>query len=305
MSGSSYNVSVVIPALNAEPYLPELLVALHAQLPEAPHEIIVVDSGSSDRTIEIASADASVRIVTIEDFTHGRSRNLGAAEAKGDIVVFMTQDAMPRDASWLQELLSPFASPDVVAVSSRQVPKGAATPMERFFLKKRFPEKGNIRNLETLNGVISYEGILFSDVSCAVRRSILLEYPFDETLIMSEDQQLARDLISAGHTMVYAASSVVVHSHRYSLWQTFKRYFDSICALQQVFPDYNGKSSLKLGLSYIREELVFLARETPVWLFYYPFYLFAKSAATVMAHNVKHLPHALLKRISMHSYHWK
>ena len=305
MTQSRNSVSIVIPVLNAEPYLERLLNVLKNQRPAPPQEIILVDSGSTDQTRQIATAHPEVRIIEIEHFTHGGSRNRGAAEASGDIVVFLTQDALPRDPLWLQALTIPLEDPTVATVCSRQIPYPDATPMERFFLQKRFPEIGEVRNLETLNGDISYERILFSDVSCAIRRSVLLENPFDETLIMSEDQQLARNLIREGFTMVYAPESVVVHSHRYTLIQTLKRYFDSVCALDEMFPDQRLKGSARIGIQYVREEIIYLIRHAPLWLLYYPAYIGVKTAATVLAHNRDRLPKAMLRRVSMHAYHWK
>ncbi len=305
MTQSRNSVSIVIPVLNAEPYLERLLNALKNQRPAPPQEIILVDSGSTDQTRQIATAHPEVRMIEIEHFTHGGSRNMGAVKATGDIVIFLTQDALPRDPLWLQALTIPLEDPTVATACSRQIPYPDATPMERFFLQKRFPEIGEVRNLETLNGDISYERILFSDVSCAIRRSVLLENPFDETLIMSEDQLLARDLIHAGFTMVYAPESVVVHSHRYTLYQTFKRYFDSVCALDEIFPEQQLSDSAKMGAQYVAEEIRHLFRHAPLWLLYYPAYTAVKVAATVLAHNRNHLPKAMLRQVSMHAYHWK
>jgi rhamnosyltransferase len=296
--------SIVIPTLNAAPYLPALIPALQQQSLK-PVETILVDSGSTDGTKDIAAGFEGVRLVDLDRFTHGRSRNRGVKEASGDIVVLMTQDSVPRNNAWLANLVTALNEPNVVAACSRQIPNDDATPMERFFLQKRFPEAGEIRSLETLGDDVAYEKIVFSDVSCAVKRDTLMNHPYDETLIMSEDQQLARDLILAGYAMAYVPESIVVHSHRYSLWQTFKRYFDSIYALATIFPEQNTAASAKMGMAYVREELAYLTKTAPLWLLYYPFYTATKAAATLLAHHADGLPRWLLKRISMHAYHWK
>ena len=105
--------------------------------------------------------------------------------------------------------------------------------------------------------------------------------------------------------MVYAPESVVVHSHRYTLIQTLKRYFDSVCALDEIFPDQRLKGSARIGIQYVREEIIYLIRHAPLWLLYYPAYIGVKTAATVLAHNRDRLPKAMLRRVSMHAYHWK
>ena len=297
-------VSVVIPILNAEPYLPQLFEKIFAQELASVTEILLVDSGSTDASVSLAEKQDRTRVIEIKEFTHGGARNLGARYATGDIVVFMTQDALPKNSEWLACLLQPFKDEKVAAVCSRQIPRSGATPMEQFFLAKRFGNMAETRNLSTLEKV-GYEDVLFSDVSCAVRREVLLRYPFDETLIMSEDQQLSRDLIKAGYSVVYQPDSVVVHSHSYTLWQTFKRYFDSVCALRVIFKDQDMRSSAAMGRRYVIEELKFIAKKYPLWLPYYFAYTTVKVMATILAHHTHYLPRWVLCRISMHSYHWK
>ena len=172
----SLSVSVVIPVLNAAPYLPTLIPALQEQS-VAPTEIILVDSGSTDETRDIAAGFTAVRVVNLDRFTHGRSRNRGVQEATGEVIVLVTQDAVPQDNTWLATLVAPLGNDGVVAACSRQIPNDDASPMERFFLQKRFPQKGEVRNLETLEGDASYERVLFSDVSCAALREVMLNIP--------------------------------------------------------------------------------------------------------------------------------
>ena len=102
----SDSVSVVIPTLNAEPEIEDLLALLEAQT-FAPREIIVIDSSSDDHTVEIAKAHPLVRVIEIQrkDFDHGGTRNLGFNESVGDFVLFMTQDAVPVDEFLLEKLL--------------------------------------------------------------------------------------------------------------------------------------------------------------------------------------------------------
>jgi rhamnosyltransferase len=122
---------------------------------------------------------------------------------------------------------------------------------------------------------------------------------------MSEDQQLSRDLINAGYTVIYEPASVVIHSHHYNLRQTFKRYFDSICALRAIFQDQNMRESAAMGRRYVVEELKYITRHYPLWLPYYFIYTAVKVAATIAAHHHEHLPPWILRHISMHAYHWK
>jgi len=301
----SPRVSVVIPVLNAAAYLPSLLNTLFAQKPAPPRDVVLVDSLSTDDTREIGRSFNNVRIVPIARFSHGAARNLGAREAEGDIIVLLTQDALPRDEFWLAALLRPFSDPQVGAVYSRQIPRPDAPPTEHFFLNYHFPADTPARRVKTGDKPLGLEDVFFSNVSAAVRRSLLLRYPFDETLIMSEDQQFARDLIEAGYAVVYAPDSAVVHSHRYSLKTAFRRYFDSVYSLTVIFPRHGMATSAAMGGRYFKRELGYMLKHHPLYFPYYCLYTLAKTSGTVAGHFATRLPRPLLKKLSLHSYHWQ
>lgn len=302
--------SVVIPVLNAAGTLPALLEALAGQEPAPPDEIILVDSLSTDDTRRIALAQANVRVVPLSRFSHGRARNLGAREAAGAIIVLMTQDALPADRHWLAELLAPLADPpeagksQVAAVYSRQVPRPDAPPTEQFFLAYNFPPGKSVRRARPAGRALTLADVFFSNVSAAVRREVLLQHPFDETLIMSEDQQFARDLIAAGYTIVYQPSSVVVHSHRYSLSTAFRRYFDSVYSLAIIFPAHDLKVSAAMGRRYLRQETAYMARHHPLYFPYYCLYTLAKMAGVLCSHFADRMPLGLARACSLHRYYW-
>lgn len=298
------SVSVVIPTLNAAPFLPRLLESIFSQAPAAPQEVVLVDSLSTDATASIAAADPRVRLVPIPDFTHGRARNLGAREARGEIVVLMTQDAVPADRAWLAALLAPFEDPQVVAAYSRQVPHADANPMERFFLLKRFPPGPPVRRAAPPGTPLAFEDVFFSNVSAAIRRDALLAHPFDEELIMSEDQQFSRDVIAAGHAVVYQPDSVVRHSHNYSLATCFRRYFDSVYSLTLIFPRHRLGRTASMGAGYLAQEVGYMARRHARWLPYYGLYSLAKIGGSLAAHVTDWLPTRLVRAISLHRYHW-
>ena len=298
-------VSVVIPVLNPAAYLPSLLQALSEQKPEPPSEVVLVDSGSTDNTREIAAAHPLVRVVAVEKFSHGRARNIGVQAATGDVIVLMTQDARPRGPDWLARLVDPLGKDRIVATCSRQIPRPSASPMETFYLQKNFPDGAPVRREKRQESDLELSDIFFSNVSSAILRETLLEFPFDEDLIMGEDQQFTKDILNAGYATLYVPASVVIHSHSFTLRETFKRYFDSIYAITTLFPNHHLKGSANIGIAYVLEELRYLARHAPLWLFYYPFYVLAKTTATLLAHHANQLPISVLRRISMHSYHWQ
>lgn len=296
-------ISIVIPVLNAEAFLPALIEAIASQSLE-PAEIILVDSGSSDGTRSLAAGYEEVRLVSIADFTHGKARNLGVRMAIGRILVFMSQDALPFDRYWLEELVDPLYNSGAGASYSRQVPKESASPMERLFLHTRFPKEARLLRNRRGNGELSFEEVFFSNVSSAVRKHLLEECPFDEDLIMSEDQKLSKDLLEKGHIVAYASRSIVVHSHEYTLSEVFKRYFDSAYSLDQIFASHTLKTSAAIGLSYLWGEFDYILHRHPSWIPYYMLYTVAKTLGTVAGHWAPFMPRPMLRRLSLHSYHW-
>ncbi len=298
-------ISVAIPVLNAEKYLPTLLPAILNQKPVPPDEVILVDSNSTDRTRDIATTFDKVRVIPIARFSHGGSRNLGAAEATGDVVVFLSQDATPRGDDWLEKLLIPFEDPQVAATYSRQVPYPDANPMERYFLETHFPPGLAVRRAKEGHKPLSLHDVFLSNVSAAYRRQALLDHPFDEELIMSEDQQISRDLLNAGYAVVYQPASVVTHSHNYTLNVVFRRYFDSVYSLTLVFPKHDMGTSASMGFSYLGREFMHMLTKHPLWIPYYACYTVAKTLGTLAGHFAEAMPRSWARRCSLHRYHWR
>jgi rhamnosyltransferase len=245
-----------------------------------------------------------MRPIPAGKFSHGGARNLGAREAKGEVVVLMTQDALPRDTDWLNSLVAPLEDDQVAAVYSRQVPYDSASPMERYFLETHFPPGLAERRVKEHRKPLTLQQVFFSNVSAALRRDLLLEYPFDETLIMSEDQQWSRDVMNAGYAVVYQPASVVTHSHNYTLPVVFRRYFDSVYSLTVVFPRHDMGTSASMGFSYLGREFIYMLTRHPWWLPYYFFYTCAKAGGTLAGHFAEKMPASWARRMSLHRYHW-
>ena len=295
-------VSVVIPTLNAGKNFGQLLDGVASQDFDKPLEIIVVDSGSTDGTVEIARNSRLVRLIEITNFTHGRARNIGAAGAKGSFLVFMTQDCLPADKHWLVNLLKPFSDGKVAAAFSRQTPFSDANPMEQYFLANNFSDQRVVRQLNGKKEPGIFD-VFFSNVSSAIRRDVWEEFPFDEKIIMSEDQSFARQALLAGYKTVYEPESVVIHSHNYSLTKVFQRYFDSLYSLYEIFGS-SLDEIIRTGMRYTISEQEYIWRNHKSWVPYYVLYYATKVGGSLFGKYAHALPRWLCRKMSMHKYYW-
>ena len=204
------------------------LEAIARQQVEEDVEVVVVDSGSSDGSVERARRlGARVHEILPQEFSHGGARNLGAELAAGDVVVFTSQDAYAADENWLAALVAPLRERgDVAGVYGRQLPHASAIPSERYFLDFLYGPKPRTQRL-TGPDRLSFEATLFSNVNSAVPRAVLERYPLAADVIMSEDQEWSRRVLEAGLVIVYEPRAAVRHSHAYTIAGAFRRFFDS------------------------------------------------------------------------------
>ncbi len=253
----AYRVSVVIRAFNEERDLPVLLEALQGQtLRDA--EILVVDSGSYDRTPELAEA-AGARLIRIEsdDFTFGYALNVGIKAARGDVVVIVSAHAEPTGPDWLDHLVGPFADPDVAMVYGRQLGDGRSKYAERQDFRARFGEVSH--ELET-------DRVFANNANSAIRRSLWKEYLFDEGLTGLEGLAWARHWAGQGKKIHYQADAAVFHIHRESWRQVLHRYYREALAAGGM--DHLGAGAkaaviLRESGALVRDVVLFPVRRLP------------------------------------------
>ena len=216
-------ISVIIPALNAEKDLPGLLKALSEQTIQA-DEIIVTDSESSDRTWQIAEAGgARITPVLRKEYDHGGTRDMALRTSEGDIVVFLTQDAVPADSGFLEKLIRPLSEEGVAVVTGRQLPKADATPMEKLVREFNYPAESHIRSEADVEQM-GIKAFFCSDVCAAYNREIYLELGgFEHPLKTNEDMFFAAKTLRNGFRVAYAADAQVFHSHNLTLKEQFQR----------------------------------------------------------------------------------
>lgn len=244
MSDVSTLATVVIPTYNGEKYLKRILEALRLQDIGHPFEVLVIDSGSTDATLDIVDGFAEVRLHKIpnNEFGHGRTRNLAARLANGTFVAYLTHDAIPSSPSWLRELLQPFGIDNrIVAVMGKQVPRPLCFPLMKYDISGVFAQFGPdfgttvFYKDDFVTNQAQRDAITFySDVNSAARRQFLLETIPYQDVPYAEDQMFGRDLIDAGYWKAYAPRAAVEHSNDVTLREFGMRIFDETVGLRRI-----------------------------------------------------------------------
>ena len=262
--------SVLIPVKNGGALLGDVLAAVQAQRTPWPFEVIVVDSGSTDGSVELVRA-RGVRCETIapEAFGHGRTRNQLAALSTGEFLVFITQDARPASPEWLAHLVEACdAEPDVAgAFGPHRAHPDARTITQRELAQHfaGFGAEQSVVRLDDRARFASDPGYrqwlhFFSNNNSCLRRSVWERLPFPE-VAFAEDQTWALAAIEAGYGKAYAPQAAVYHSHDFGIWETLQRNFDEARSFNRSF-DYRVQPSWVRALA----SGLHLARRDARWL---------------------------------------
>lgn len=222
-------VSVVIRTLNEERYLEELLSAIHSQiLVSVICEVVIIDSGSTDSTLEIAQ-NFSCRITHIgkQDFTFGRALNWGSDFARGDYLVYVSGHCIPASDSWLENLVEPLLKGISGYSYGRQLGRDTTRFSERRIFEKYFPELNDIPQ----------EGFFCNNANSAISRDVWETFKFDENVTGLEDMELAKRYVESGGSVAYVAQAPVFHIHDETWAQTKRRYERESVALRVIMPE--------------------------------------------------------------------
>jgi rhamnosyltransferase len=245
------DVSVAILTFNGEEYLEKLIQAVRRQKTNLKYEILVIDSGSSDQTLEIIKKYEDVRLHQIlnSEFGHGKTRNLAVSLAKGKFILFLTQDAVPAHEYWMESMVEPFKISDKVGcVIGKQIPHvhGPATIKREVSVVFRGLGPDDSVSLQRKNNVTEHFNLIntfLSDTNSAVRKDFRKEIPFRD-VNYAEDQAMGIDMLNAGYYKAYAPLGAVNHSHDYSVHEYFKRKFDEYVGLRNT-TDYRATAGFR------------------------------------------------------------
>lgn len=302
-------ISVVIPVKDGGDDLARCLDGICAQETADGVEIIVIDSGSSDGSLAVArDRGALVYEIPAREFSHGHSRNLGASRARGEYLVFISQDAYPVDGQWLQRLTVPMRDDSQLAgVYGRQLAHDGATPPELYFLNFLYGTTPRRQRALTIDQ-LSMDTTLFSNVNAAMPRAVWERFPFVEDIIMSEDQEWSRRVLLEGFSIAYEPSAAVRHSHNYTLVAAFRRFFDSGASSSRAYMAGQQHSTRVLraaAVRYAQGELVWLWRTGQRrWIPYAVLYAWVKMLGLLVGANHHRIPPSVKRRLSAIPTYW-
>jgi glycosyltransferase involved in cell wall biosynthesis len=220
-------VSIIVRCYNEEEHIGRLLSGIVEQTIVSDTEIIVVDSGSTDATVSIASQFPTT-IVTIdpEEFSFGRALNVGCAEASGEFVVVASAHVYPIYEDWLQRLLAPFEDPKVALSYGKQRGNEVTKYAEHQVFAQWFPDQSDY----------DQDHPFCNNANAAIRRALWEEMPYNEELTGLEDLEWAKRAMERGYKVAYAADAPIIHVHDETPGEIFNRYRREAIALNRVMP---------------------------------------------------------------------
>lgn len=302
------DVAVIVLTRNAGKLWVEWLKAMQQQSVQA-GRYLVIDSMSTDHTAALAAA-AGMEVVRIDprEFSHGGTRQL-AAELCPDAewLVYFTQDAILKQPDSLAKLLAHGVNPQVAMVYGRHIPRADADVLECHARHFQYPAVSSVRDRSSFKHM-GYRAAFASDVYAAYRASALRSIGgFPQRIIVSEDSYVAARLLLAGWQTVYAADAEVEHSHRYSLRQLFRRYFDVgvFHATEQPLLQMIGKPDQEAG-NYVRSLISYLKQRRQRWLL--PFaalQTLVKLCGFRLGQHYQRLPLSWCRCISVQRAYWR
>jgi glycosyltransferase involved in cell wall biosynthesis/ubiquinone/menaquinone biosynthesis C-methylase UbiE len=255
-------VSVVIPTKNGGKDFRRVLATIANQKGFRRVETIVVDSGSTDKTVELAEQfGAKIIKILPEEFTHSYARNLGASYATGEYLLFTVQDALPPSDLWLYELFRVIKSNNVVAVSCAEFPWESADLFYRAITWNHYRflevdrEDRIMRYAGSEDHVTLRKNGQLSDLACLISKDVFAKYKYKTDY--AEDLDLGLRLIKDGHEIAFLGSTRIIHSHNRPAFYYLKRGYVENVFLPRIFPDYPTMGN---GLERVIPDVLFTHR---------------------------------------------
>ena len=300
-------VDVLIPVYRPDGKLTELLKRLKMQNYPI-HRVILMNTEEKHFPAELTGIWDRVEVYHLakEEFDHGGTRDRGVRMSTADLVVCMTQDAMPADETLIEELVKPFDDPEVWAAYARQLPNEDCREVEKYTRSFNYPEQSTVKTKEDLDR-LGIKTFFCSNVCAAWRREKYLELGgFVKHTIFNEDMILAGTMIKQGGKIAYCAKAKVIHSHNYSAFQQFHRNFD-LAVSQTMYPEvFGGIRSESEGIKLVKKSLSYCIKIRKPWLM---IQVVTQSAGKLLGYKMgqryRSLPMWLILRCTMSPSFWR
>lgn len=307
-------VTVLIPTWRPGRQLDTILKRLSLQT-IVPERVLILNTVENERDDSISElVDAwrdrfrvlSVFHVEKKEFDHGMTRHLGFSFSDTELVLCMTQDAIPRDRNLISRLVRCFDDPKVAAAYGRQLPSGSSSARERFTRRFNYPDKSVVKSGEDLPRM-GIKTFFCSDVCAMWRRDVYFELGgFERPVIFNEDMILAGKMIENGWKIAYAADAAVWHSHSYSPVRQLKRNFDlgvSQSEHPELFARYPSEGE---GIRMVKKCAAYLLRtghagELPLLVIDSAF----KYLGYLLGKNYRRLPKRMILRLTDNPSYWE
>ncbi|MBR2823424.1 MAG: glycosyltransferase [Clostridia bacterium] len=272
--GIGMEVSICIPTKNGGEQFRQVLEAVFHQKTDRSYEVICVDSGSSDGTLEIIRSfpEVTLRQIPPEEFGHGKTRNLAASFGTGTYILFLTQDAVPASDSWLEQMIRAMETDERIAVGfGIHYPYPDCNVLDRRDILNHFQGFGRTNTVYRLDDPGRYEQdaeyreklAFSSDNNACVRRDVFTRYPYPD-VEFAEDQIWTRQMMERGYSKVYCPYAAVYHSHNYPPREYARRYFDQYKGIQELRGGKvidgvsaavrEAKQQIRLDIAYVRQQ---------------------------------------------------
>lgn len=302
-------ISIIIPTLNGGELFGKVLESIAGQDLGEECELLIYDSSSTDTTVALAETyGAKVTLVQRKHFDHGGTRTMAARKASGDILVFMTQDAVITGSRDLSALIAPLKEDSAVAVTyGRQLPAEGANLAAAHLRLFNYPDVSQTRSYEDRKKY-GLKTVFVSNSFAAYKKDELAATGyFQDGLIFGEDTCTVGRLLMRGSAIRYVAEATVYHSHNYTLIEEFKRHFDIgvlHSAENWLLIEYGRAEGH--GASYVQSAMSYFLNNNGWYLI--PDLIIrcgGKYLGYALGRKYKYLPAALRAKLSMHSTWWQ
>ena len=249
--------SVVVRAFNEAKYIGKLLTGIEQQTIKD-KEIVIVDSGSTDDTLEIVKAfDVNIVNIDASEFTFGRSLNKGIQKAQGKYIVIISAHCFPVYPDWLEQLLKPFEDQQIAVSYGKQRGADSNHYSEHQFFRTYFPD------ISQPNQGQPYT----HNANAAIRRSLWEEHPYNELITGLEDLAWSSWAKDQGYSIAYQAEAEIIHIHKETFKQVQNRYKREAIAMKQILPEshFSIRNLIGMFLQKVVSDLIQARRENGFW----------------------------------------